>query len=86
MVSVSGITNNVNTILSLIQRLEPAVAALPEVVGLVEAAISTFSNEDKHAVQEAYKAKMAKTDSDHEETQQELAQEAAQEPDPPSGD
>lgn len=77
MLNFTGVMNNVTTILGLIQRLEPAVLAIPEVQGLVEAAISAFSNEDKAVIEAEYVQRMGKTDADHEETQQELQQAAA---------
>jgi hypothetical protein len=76
-ISTSGVVNSVQTILGLLGRMDPVIAALPEVVGLIEAAISSFSNEDKNSVQQAYEKKMAATDAAHEETQKELQEEAA---------
>jgi uncharacterized protein YukE len=75
--STDGISLNATTILSIIARLEPAVLAIPEVVDLVKAAISVFSQEDKGKVEDAYQAKMAQTDKAHEDTQHVLQEEAA---------
>lgn len=75
--NTTGVSNTLNTIVGLIQRLNPVVAALPEVAGLIEAAISVFNSSDKQAVQDAYAEKIAQTDAAHEETQKELGEVAA---------
>lgn len=79
-INTTGIVNSVNTVLDIITKLEPAVAALPQVMDLIAVAISTFSSEDKAQVEKAYEDKMAGTDAAHEETQGVLEAQAEAEP------
>jgi hypothetical protein len=80
MVSVSGLSLNVTTVLGIIQKAEAAALALPEFKDLFLAAISIFSPHDQDALRKEYEARMPQTDADHLETQKELQEKAAEVP------
>lgn len=72
----TGLHLNLTTLIGIIGKMVPAVAALPEVADLISAAASVLSGEDKDKLQAVYQAKIAATDAAHGQTQEALEQAA----------
>ena len=78
-IPTSGIANTLHTVIDIIAKAEPIVAAAPAFIDLLGVVISTFNSEDQQTVQSFYQEKMGKSDEAHAQVQQALAD--VQEPD-----
>lgn len=57
------------TILSLLPKVGPVVAALPEFKALIDQVKSTLSSDDQASLQEAYRLARERSDAAHEDLQ-----------------